>query len=80
MSKPDFEVTVVTAEDEWDGRSRIDFHIGNKEYSFCDGEPEDNGLCRNFNDIYSIPEMLKAAHKAGKEGRELKIKRIEEEW
>lgn len=28
------------------------------ELGFVDGEPEDNSLCRNFNNVYSISSML----------------------
>jgi hypothetical protein len=41
--------------------------------TFCDGEPEDNSLCRNFGDVYSIRKLVQAAYEAGVNGEELKI-------
>lgn len=34
--------------------------------SFADGEPEDNSLGRNFNDVHKIGELMKLAFEAGK--------------
>ncbi len=39
-----------------------------EEFWFGDGEPEDNTLGRNFNDIYKIPKMLEMAFNAGRFG------------
>jgi len=41
--------------------------------TFCDGEGEDNTLGRNFSDVYSIPELLKRAYEAGKNGEPFEI-------
>lgn len=38
---------------------------------FHDGEPEDNNLCRNFSNVYAIPELIELAYKAGLAGEEL---------
>lgn len=43
------------------------------DISFYDGEPEDNTLGRNFNDVYSIPDLLKIAYEAGKNGEEWEL-------
>ena len=43
---------------------------------FLDGEPEDNSLSRNFNDVYSIPDLLIQAYEAGKSGEELRLSNI----
>jgi hypothetical protein len=37
---------------------------------FSDGEPEDSNLCRDFSDVYSIPELMQRAYEAGKNGEE----------
>ena len=44
---------------------------------FADGDPEDNALSRNFNDVYSILDLVKAAHIAGTLGETLEIETIE---
>ena len=53
---------------------------GTKVLNFCDGEPEDNNLGRNFNDCYIIPDILKKVHEAGLRGEPLEFSesRIEE--
>ncbi len=48
---------------------------GCPELSFCDGEPEDNTLGRNFNGVYSIVELMRAAHEAGKRGEPFEIEK-----
>lgn len=42
-------------------------------FSVHDGEPEDNNIGRNFNDIYRLEEIFKKIHTAGVAGRELTI-------
>lgn len=42
-----------------------------------EGEPEDNNLYRNFNDIFSIPKLLQTAYDAGKRGEALSFESIE---
>ena len=37
---------------------------------FCDGEPEDNTLSRNFGDCYIITDLVRMAYEAGKNGEE----------
>jgi len=52
----------------------FEIHIDDKlELSFCDGEPEDNNMCRNFNDVYSIPDLLRKAYEAGKAGESFEV-------
>ncbi len=46
---------------------------GERVFKVHDGEPEDNNICRNFNDVYNVPEMLKKAYTAGKNGEDLEI-------
>lgn len=47
--------------------------------SFFDGEPEDNNINRNFNDVYNIASMLKLAYECGKRGEEYEYEEEEEE-
>ena len=47
---------------------------GKEIISFYDGEPEDNTLQRNFNDVYKIDKIIKMAFNAGKNGETLSIK------
>ena len=47
---------------------------------FADGEPEDNNMSRNFNDIYKIGSLLGEMYKAGEldEGFELNEIEVDE--
>lgn len=45
--------------------------------SFCDGEPEDNSISRNFNDVFSIGNLLELAHEAGRTGEILEVENVE---
>ena len=47
--------------------------------SFLDGRPEDNNLCRNFSDVFSIENIIQEAYEAGKNGEPLDFEYIEEE-
>lgn len=49
---------------------------GKRVFSACDGEPEDNNLCRNFNGCFNIVDMLKQAFEAGKRGETLEIEHV----
>jgi len=49
------------------------------ETSFHDGEPEDAMLFRDFNDVYKIPDIIKAAHEAGLRGETLEFEERTEE-
>jgi hypothetical protein len=40
---------------------------------FIDGEPEDNSLSRDFCGVYSIPDLIKMAYEAGKQGQTLEM-------
>ena len=57
-----------------DYREVIEIFIdGKRVFSVGDGEPEDSNLCRDFNDCWKIPDLLKMAYEAGKKGEELII-------
>ena len=62
-------VTTLTEEamEKRDYRDSISIHIdGVLKLSFFDGEPEDNNLSRNFNDVYKIADLLSKAYRAGR--------------
>jgi hypothetical protein len=46
---------------------------GKKLASFCDGEPEDANLAKDFSEVYNIQSMLIAAHTAGLKGEPLEF-------
>ena len=78
------KVTIITPEgdaadrDYRDGYTiRVDGKVG---ASFFDGESEDNTIARNFSDIYNIPELMKRAWEAGKNGESFEVTRETEEW
>lgn len=51
----------------------------NEKQRFCvsDGEPEDANLSRDFNDCWSIPQLMKEAFEAGKNGENFEIENLE---
>jgi hypothetical protein len=56
----------------------LEIKIDNKRvFSVHDGEREDNNLCRNFSDCYSIPDLLKRAYEAGRNGEEFSVSYFE---
>ena len=46
---------------------------GKQECFFIDGEPEDANLMRDFNDVLSIPDLMKKAYEAGKNREDLEM-------
>lgn len=47
---------------------------GKKVFDVCSADsPEDNNLHRNFSDCYSIPQLLKRAWEAGKNGEPFEL-------
>ena len=46
---------------------------GKRVFSVGDGEPEDSNLSRDFNDCWSIPDMMRQAYDAGKNGEEFML-------
>ena len=75
-------ITTITLTDE--GQASRDYRgmyaievDGKTIFEVWDGEPEDNSINRNFNDILSIPKLLQAAYDAGKRGEELSFESIE---
>lgn len=57
-----------------DWHDKFEIFINGKEvFSVYDGEPENNNIARNFNDVYKIIDIIKMAYEAGKNGEELTI-------
>lgn len=48
---------------------------GKKEFCAVDGEPEDNTLSRNFNNVRLIGQLMEKAYNAGKNGEKLTFER-----
>lgn len=70
-----------TAYDEGDCRGYLKIQVDGKQvFSACDGEPEDNGLGRNFNDCYSIVDLMKQAYDAGQNNEPFGIDSKEVSW
>jgi hypothetical protein len=72
------KIEEITSSDKFhkknDYRSFLEIKINDKTVmKFCDGEPEDNNLCRNFSDAYNIVSMLKEAYEAGKNGETFEV-------
>lgn len=66
-------VTELVREPSEDNDYRCAYEIKTEKHtlSFYDGEPEDANLNRDFNDIFSITDLLVEAHEAGKRGEDL---------
>lgn len=61
-----------------DYRDAVEIHIdGKRVFSVYDGELEDNSIGRNFNDVFKIPNLMKTAFNAGKNGEELEVEMLE---
>lgn len=50
-----------------------------KRFSIGRGEPEDMYLFRDLNDALDVPDLMKMAYEAGKNGEELILQESEEE-
>ena len=74
------KIAVITAEWDDDCRNSLEIQVdGKTKFNVHDGEPEDNTLCRNFNDCYSVADLMKLAHEAGARGETFEIEHKEEE-
>ena len=67
---------------------RVDFEWGYEELEIVINDntkfkvgsydaPEDNTLSRNFSDCYDIPELLRKAYDAGRNGEKFEIEYVE---
>lgn len=50
---------------------------GKKVFCVADGEPEDNTLSRNFNNVYKLEDILSTLYEAGVAGKRLEIEHKE---
>ena len=50
---------------------------GKTVLNVSDGEPEDANLSRDFSDVYSVPGLLEAAYKAGKDGESFELTEVD---
>lgn len=62
-----------------DGHDFFMIEGGGLVLKFVDGEPEDNTLQRNFSDVFKIDQFIGAAYNAGRMGKKLEIKYVDEE-
>ena len=46
---------------------------GVERFSVMDGEPEDSNLNRDFNDCWNVPDLMRSAYEAGKNGETFEI-------
>ena len=61
-----------------DYRDAMEIHIdGKRVFSVSDGEPEDASLSRDFNDAYSVPDLLQRAYEAGKNGEPFEMSTVD---
>ena len=66
------------AVEECDGKGGFKIQIdGVDVFTALDGEPEDGNLCRDFNDCYAVPNLLKLMYKQGKENKEVEFVKSE---
>ena len=77
-------VTIKTPNDEQlaanDYRGSLTIEIdGKRVASFWDGEPEDNTISRNFNDVHAIPSIITQAYEAGARGEFLTFQNEDED-
>lgn len=78
MVRLSIKVVERYSQDDFDYRESYEIKVtedGKVVYAleFYDGEPEDNYLCRNFYDVYSIVDLMKYAYEAGKQGKEIEF-------
>lgn len=60
--------------EERDYRDVFAIEIDDKrQFKVQDGEPEDGNLGRDFNDCFKIPELMRMAYEAGKNGEKFEI-------
>ena len=70
------EITIRTGEATEDNDWKESYEIlvdGKSVFSVSDGEPEDNALCRNFGDVYNLPEIFKKIHYSSMNGEILEF-------
>ena len=71
------KVTIKTLKEPCDSRECMEIEIdGDVVCYFCDGEPEDNSISRNFSDVFFIGDLLVEANQRGMTGETIIIERI----
>lgn len=59
---------------EYDYQDKLEIYVdGVGKFSAHDGEPEDANLSRDFSECHNIPELMRLAYEAGKNGEEFII-------
>lgn len=77
------KITVINRQqDDFEFRQSLEIIVDGEDLAldFTDGEPEDNNLSRDFNDVFRIIELVKLAYDAGIRDEELQINEINKEW
>lgn len=74
-------VVVIKEQDEFGEYESLEIVIDdNTKFSVCHTDsPEDNVLYRNFSDCYDIPDLLRKAYNAGKNGEDFEVVYEEED-
>jgi len=66
--------------EEYDYRDFMKIEInGEKRFEVYDGESEDANLSRDFVDCWLIPQMMREAFEAGKNGETFELETLKEE-
>lgn len=75
------KIKTVHSFNELDYRGYYAVYVnGDRVVCFVDGEPEDANMSRDFNDVYSIPDLMKMAYEAGKNGEDWEWESLNEDW
>lgn len=74
-------IQCISAQNKRDFRNAFVVVVNGKSFlNFVDGEPEDNSISRNFNDILNIGSLIERAIKARDSGESVEIKNEEMSW
>lgn len=74
-------IQCISAQNKEDYRRAFVVAINGKSFlNFVDGEPEDNSISRNFNDILSIDSLIERVIKARDSGESVEIKKEKMSW
>lgn len=70
-----FKVTYLSAveDDDFEYREGYKITTPTQSLEFCDGEPEDATLSRDFSDVYKINMLIQEAYEAGRDGKHLEV-------
>ena len=76
VKKMEVKISSLNEDDLAENWYNDEFEIqidGERVFKVHDGEPEDNNLSRNFNDVYKLDRLLRKVYHAGKDGIEMEI-------